>query len=99
MLTPRSLSLTALVFALHGLARGSDLPVTYNVQDKPLKAGAPAGTQLTFTLYSDNACTQQVYQAMIPVENVTRISKFELATPKSQRRHPPRTRFKRHSRG
>ncbi len=66
----------------------SDLPVTYNVQDKPLKAGAPAGTQLTFTLFSDAACTQQVFQTMIPVENVTLISKLKLATPKGATKSP-----------
>jgi hypothetical protein len=64
-----------------GAARASDLPVTYNVQDKPLKAGAPSGTPLTFTLFTDAACTQQVYQATVPIQTVTLISKLKLATP------------------
>ena len=71
---------------LANLAHASDLPVTYNVQDRPLRSGAPAGTQLTFTLYSDSACTQRVSQATIPVESVTLISRLKLATPKGAAR-------------
>jgi hypothetical protein len=74
-------ALAALVGAL-GLAHASDLPVTYNVQDKPLKAGALSTTPLTFTLFTDAACTQQVYQATLPAGNVTLISRLKLATPK-----------------
>lgn len=70
------------------LARAGELSVTYSVQDKPLMAGTPAGTPLTFTLYSDNACTQQVYQTTIPVENVTLISKLQLATLKGATKAP-----------
>src|SRR5262245_53956725 len=80
--------LTLMLLAVPLVARAGDVPVTYNVQDKPLKAGAPAGTQLTFTLYSDNACTQQVFQTTVPVENVTLISKLKLATPKGAAKPP-----------
>jgi hypothetical protein len=69
-------------------AHASDLPVTYSVQDQPLKTGATAGTPLTFTLYSDAACTQQVYQATVPVQNVTLISKLKLLTPKGATKVP-----------
>jgi hypothetical protein len=69
------LSVAMLVCAT--LAHASDLPVTYAVQEKPLKASGVAGSPLTFTLYSDNACTQQVYQAVMPIEN-TLISRLKL---------------------
>jgi hypothetical protein len=69
-------------------ARASDLPVTYAVQDKPLKTSAVAGTPLTFTLYRDAVCTQQVYQATVPVQNVTLISKLKLLTPKGATKAP-----------
>ena len=59
--------------ALPLVARAADLPVTYSVQEKPLKT-AITGTPLTFTLYSDTACSQQVYQATVPIQNVTLIS-------------------------
>src|SRR5262245_29350737 len=84
----RTAPLVALLLAPFPLARASDLPVSYNVQDRPLKAGTPAGTPLTFTLFSDAACTQQVYQATIPVENVTLISKLKLATPSGATKAP-----------
>jgi hypothetical protein len=87
MKTARSLAL-AVTLLVPLTVRASDLPVTYNVQDKPLKSGAPAGTQLTFTLFTDAACTQQVYQAMIPVEQVTLISKLKLVTPKGATKAP-----------
>jgi hypothetical protein len=61
---------TLLLVALRTLGHASDLPVTYySVQDKPLKA-AVTGTPLTFSLFSDAACTQRVYQATVPVQNV-----------------------------
>ena len=88
--SPRLMLAAALVVSGAGVptAHASDLPVTYAVQDKPLKQGAVAGAQLTFTLYSDAACTQQVYQATIPVENVTLISKLKLVTPKNTTKAP-----------
>ena len=38
------------------IARASDLRVAYSVQDSPFKTVA-TGTNLTFQLYSDAACT------------------------------------------
>jgi hypothetical protein len=74
---------TAIVASPFGIpaAHASDLPVTYAVQEKPLKTSV-SGTPLTFTLFSDNACTQQVYQAVVPIQNVTLISRLKLLTPK-----------------
>jgi hypothetical protein len=78
----------ALALGLPLMAWAGDLPVTYNVQDKPLKTSAVAGTQLTFTLYSDPACTQQAYQVTIPIEHVTLISKLKLTTPRNAAKAP-----------
>lgn len=74
--------------AVSALADAGDLPVTYSVQDKPLKTSAIAGTPLTFTLYSDTACTQQVYQAVVPIENVELISRLKLLAPKGATKVP-----------
>ena len=70
------------------LVSASDLPVTYAVQEKPLKTSGIAGTPLTFTLYSDSACTQQVYQSVVPIENVTLISRLKALTPKGAAKNP-----------
>ena len=84
----QKLATALLIVLLRSLASASDLPVTYNVQDKGLKSGAPAGTQLTFTLFTDSACANQVYQALIAIEDVTLISKLKLATPKHAAKAP-----------
>lgn len=76
--------LSAALFAVTvvSIAHAADLPVTYAVQEKPLKKLGVAGTPLTFTLYSDAACTQQVYQVVMPIESVGIISQVKLVTPK-----------------
>jgi hypothetical protein len=80
------LSLVAML-AIGTIASASDLPVAYAVQEKPLKASR-VGTPLTFTLYSDDACTRQIYQAVVPIENVTLISHLKLFTPKGAVKAP-----------
>jgi hypothetical protein len=45
---------------------------------------AVSGTQLTFTPYSDAGCANQVYEAVIPIQNVTLISRLKLVTPKGR---------------
>src|SRR5262249_48242615 len=69
-------------------AHASELSVTYAVQEKPLKTSAIAGTPLTFRLYSDSACTQQVYQSIVPIENVELISRLKPLTPKGAAKGP-----------
>jgi hypothetical protein len=88
MLSLRIVGVLAALTGVLAVVQASDLPVTYNVQDRPLRA-AISGTPLTFTLYSDAACTQRVYQATIPVQNVTLISRLKLATPKGAPKAPP----------
>ena len=64
------------------VARASDLPVSYAVQLKPLRASAVAGTPLTFTLFSDADCTHQVHQSIVSIENVALIARLKLMIPR-----------------
>jgi hypothetical protein len=60
------------------------------VNDTALKA-AIAGTTLTFTVYSDAGCTQQVHQQAVPIENVTLVSRLKVFTAKSAPVKSPKT--------
>src|SRR5262245_29203313 len=82
----RSAVLAALVAAPLVVA-AADLPVTFSTQEKPLKA-AIAGTPLTFALYRDAACTNQVYTTNVNVENVALITKIKQFTPKNDTKLP-----------
>jgi hypothetical protein len=79
---------TVAMLVVCAVATARELPVTYAVQEKPLKVSGIAGTPLTFTLYTDNACTQQVYQAVVPIQNVTLISRLKRLTPKGAVKGP-----------
>jgi len=68
-------------------ADAADLPVSYLVEEKPLKAAA-AGTPLAFELYSDNTCTTLVESVPVNVENVTILSKLKQMTPKDDTKLP-----------
>lgn len=82
----RLLSLVA-VLAASSLARAADLPVTYTVEEKPLKA-AIAGTSLSFELYSDNTCTTLVQSVAVDVANVSLLTKLKQLTPKGDAKLP-----------
>lgn len=69
------------------VASAADLPVSYLVEEKPLKA-AVAGTSLAFELYSDNTCTTLVQSVPVNVENVTVLSKLKQMTPKGDVKLP-----------
>lgn len=56
------------------------MPVTYTVDDTALKA-AISGTPLTFSLYTDAACTALVHTQVVNSENVTVISKLKRFKP------------------
>ena len=71
-------------------ARASDIPTAYTVDDKVLKA-AVAGTNLTFTLYRDAACTQQVHQQVVPIETVTLVSRLKNFVAKGAPKGPKTT--------
>ena len=66
-----------------------DVPVSYTVDDKALKA-AVSGTPLTFTLYSDSACTTSVHTQVVNSENVRVISKLKRFNPTGAAK-PPKT--------
>jgi hypothetical protein len=69
------------VLLLPVAASAVDLPVVYRVQDKPLKLVA-AGTELTFQLFTDSACTTPFFSQAILVDDVEIISKLKLFAPK-----------------
>ena len=81
----RALTLVAILAPLSVSA--TDLPVSYLVQQKPLKV-AVAGTVLTFGLYSDSACTKLVQSVPVNVEDVTILSKLAQVTPKRDKKLP-----------
>lgn len=92
---PRTLQLAMIAFSLstalfgQSLASAGDLPVVYNVQDKPLKL-AVTGTVLTFELFSDSACTVPFFTQAIAIDDVDVISKLKRFAPKGGVK-PPRT--------
>ncbi len=79
-----------LVFVLAPLiAWGSDLRVTYNVQDQLFRSSTITGTNLTFQLYSDAACTSAVgAPAVVPVDNLDLIERLKRGTPKGGTKGP-----------
>src|SRR5262249_55048731 len=68
-------------------AHAVDLPVSYTVEEKPLK-DAISGTVLTFSLYSDAACTSLVVAMPENIEDVTLLSRLKLFTPKNATKLP-----------
>jgi hypothetical protein len=82
----RSVVFLGLVLAPLALS-AADIPVQFTTKEKDLKS-ALAGTPLTFALYGDAACTNQVYSAVINVENVALITKMKQFTPKNDVKLP-----------
>ncbi len=69
-------------------APASDLPVTYTVEEKPLKA-AVAGTQLTFTLHRNASCADPSLHTVVwPIEAVTFLARLKMFTPKNGTKIP-----------
>lgn len=62
---------------LAGAARAADVPVTYVVDDRVLRA-AQVGTVLSFELYGDSECTVLVAQEDVPIERVDLIERLTL---------------------
>ena len=76
------------VLAASSIARAADLPVTYTVEEKPLKA-AVAGTPLTFELYTDNACSGPVaHSEVVNIEDAELIVKLKPFNPKNAMKKP-----------
>jgi hypothetical protein len=83
--------LLGVMLALPAFTRAADVPVRYLVNDTSLKT-AVAGTNLTFTLYTDSACTSPpAATSAVPVENVNVISRLKVFKAKSAPTVPPKT--------
>jgi hypothetical protein len=74
--------LVALALVLPMTAGAADLPVRYTVDEKQLK-NAISGTNLTFQLYSDAACTTLVDSAIVTIDNVGVRERVKQFKPKS----------------
>lgn len=72
-------------------AAAADLPVRYTVDDKVLK-GAVAGTNLTFQLYGDAACSGSVVHSQsVAVESVNVVSRLKRFKAPGSPTPPPKT--------
>jgi hypothetical protein len=71
--------------------RADDVPVQYLVDQKELKA-AIAGTELTFSLYADSACSDLLATANLPVESLV-IERLALVRPKGAPKPPKAARL------
>jgi hypothetical protein len=72
-------------------AAAADLPVQYTVDDKVLK-GAVAGTNLTFQLYGDAACSGSVVHSQsVAVESVNVVSRLKRFRAPGSPTPPPKT--------
>jgi hypothetical protein len=81
------LAATCMLAASMVTAHAADVPTSYTVSDTALKA-AVAGTNLTFTLYTDAGCTQQAHQQVVPIEMVAFVSRLKTFTPKNAPKGP-----------
>lgn len=69
-------------------AHAADFPVTYTVEEKPLKT-AIAGTPLTFTLHRNASCADAAVSTyVVNIEDVTFLSKLKMFTPKNDAKIP-----------
>ncbi len=87
---PTSALAGVLLAVLAAPVRAADVPVTYTVDGTALKA-AVSGTPLTFTLYTDAACTTLVHTQAVNIEDVTVISKLKRVKPTGAATKPPKT--------
>jgi hypothetical protein len=78
----------AVVFHLcPAFAAAADVPVSYTVDEKPLKA-ASAGTSLAFEVYGNATCTTLVHTAAVPIEDVSLLVRLKQLTPKNDAKLP-----------
>lgn len=87
-MTSRRFAVALALLLAPTFAAASDLPVTYTVEEKPLKA-AVAGTPLTFTLHRNASCADAPVTTVVwPIEGVTFISRLKMFTPKNATKIP-----------
>ncbi|MBI5504585.1 MAG: hypothetical protein HY899_07270 [Deltaproteobacteria bacterium] len=73
-------------------AFAATLPVSFTVDTKALKIGAPAGTILGVKLYTDSSCiTVPVAKLAVAIENVSVTESLKAFTPKRAAAKPPIT--------
>lgn len=84
----RLLLLASLVLAPCA-ARAADVPVTYTVDTTALKL-AISGTNLTFQLYTDGACTSLAHTQVLTVDSTNLLSVLKRSKPKNGVK-PPKT--------
>jgi hypothetical protein len=71
--------------------RAEDVPVQYLVDQKPLKE-AVAGTELSFALYADSACSALLFTTNLAVESLV-IERLSLVRPKGAPKAPKAARL------
>jgi hypothetical protein len=81
-------SLLAILLLVPSTVRALDVPTRYLVQDAPLRAGAPSGTNLTFDLFDDAACTSMVASQVVAIDAVTVVSRLKSLVPRGGTRPP-----------
>lgn len=86
LLTGLSIALAAALLA-SASARAANVGVRYVVDAKALK-DAVAGTQLTFSLFSDSGCSTEIFSTSVAVEDVSRIEALKLIRPKGAPKAP-----------
>lgn len=79
----------AILLALPAAARAADVPVVYTVDTTALKL-AISGTNLTFELHTNAACTSLAHTQVLTVDNVSMLSVLKRSKPKNGVK-PPKT--------
>lgn len=78
----RLASLLAVLLLAPVAVRAADVPVVYTVDTTAMKL-AISGTNLTFQLYTDAACTSLTHTQVITVDNVSLLSVLKRSKPKN----------------
>src|SRR6185436_14274091 len=81
-------ALLALLPLLSGTAHALDVPARYLVNELPLKISAVSGTNLTFELFDDSACTNLVLSSTVAIDDVRVVSRLNPLTPRRGARPP-----------
>lgn len=71
-------------------ALAADVPVSYTLDEKALKTGAPSGTMLSFELHADAACSSAVHTQAVQIDDVALIERLKRLKPRGGAK-PPRT--------
>lgn len=74
-----------------GDAAGTDLPVSYTIDEKSFVKGTRSGSVLVFTLYADAGCTTEIHRQTATAESIALIERVRRLRPRgaTPRRRPP----------